>query len=123
MAIERRRGGGLEADPFGKAGVGGPLARGVDRALMGVEADDAGGRVRLGEQQGRRAVPAADVGNPGAGCELGLDAIERWDPCAGQVVEVAGPEEAFTAVEDVRSCAPQENPVPVRNRSAIVSVA
>jgi hypothetical protein len=67
VAIERRRGGRLEADPAGKAGVRGPLACGVDRTLVGVEADDAGGRVGLGEQQCRRAVPAADVGDPSAG--------------------------------------------------------
>ena len=30
---------------------------------VGVEADDGGRRVRLGEQQRRRAVPAADVGD------------------------------------------------------------
>src|SRR3954470_9168028 len=100
-AIERRRGGGFEADSFGKAGVGGPLTGRVYRALVSIEADDAGGRIGLGEQQGRCAVAAADVGDPSAGGELGLDAIERGDPCTGEVVEVAGPEEAFTSAEDV----------------------
>jgi len=101
VTIERRRGGGLEADPFGKASVGGSLTRGVDRALVGVEADDAGGRVGLGEQQCRCAVATADVDDSGAGRELGLDAIERWNPCAGEVVEVAGPEEALASVQDM----------------------
>jgi hypothetical protein len=49
VAVERGRRGGLEADPVGKAGVGSPLARGLDRALMGVETDNAGGRVGLGK--------------------------------------------------------------------------
>ena len=122
-AIERRRGGDLEADPVGKAGVGGALAGCVDRALVGVEADDGRRRVRLGEQQRRRAVPAADVGDPGAGGELGLDAVERGDPCAGQVVEIAGPEEPFATAEDVVVVGAPGEPVPVRNRSAMVSVA
>jgi hypothetical protein len=100
-AIERRCGCGLEADPVGKAGIGGPLTGRVDRALVSIEADDVGGRVGLGEQQGRCAVAAADVGDPGAGGQLGLYAIERGDPCAGEVVEVAGPEEALAAAEDV----------------------
>ena len=83
VAVERCRGGGLEADPVGEAGFGGSLAGRVDRSLVGVEADDAGGRVGLGEQQGRGAAPAADIGDPGAGCEFGLDPIEvlgsrRW---------------------------------------------
>ena len=69
---------------------------------MGVEADDVRRRVGAGEQQARRAVPTTDVGDPGAGGELGLDAVECGNPGAGQVVEVAGPEEAFAAVEDVR---------------------
>src|SRR6478735_1817523 len=44
---------------------------------------------------------AADVGNVGAGDELGFDAVECRDPCAGKVVEVAGSEEPFAAAEDV----------------------
>jgi hypothetical protein len=47
-------------------------------------------------------VAAADVGDASAGNELGLHAIERWDPRAGEVVEVAGPEEAFATAEDMR---------------------
>ena len=101
MPVERRGRGDLEADPVGEAGVGGALAGGVDRALVGVEADDGRRRVGLGEQQRRRAVAAADVGDVRAGGELGLDAVEGRDPGAGQVVEVAGPEEPFAAAEHV----------------------
>ena len=46
-------------------------------------------------------MPAADVGDVRAGGELGFDTVERGDPGAGQVVEVAGPEEPFAAAEDV----------------------
>ena len=122
-AVEGLADGHLEADPVGQAGVGGPLAGAVDRALVGVEADDRRGRVRLGEQQRGRTVPTTDVGDPGAGCELGLDAVEGRDPCAGQVVDIAGAEEPLATAEDVLIMSAPGEPVTGSERSAMMSVA
>src|SRR5256885_12121147 len=44
---------------------------------------------------------ATDIGDPGPGRKLGFDAIEGGNPGAGQVVQVARSEEAFTTAEDV----------------------
>ena len=101
----------LEVDPVGQPGVRGTLTRRVDRTLVRIEADDARRWVRLGKEQRRRTVPAADVGDVCAGGELGLDTIERGDPGTGKVVEVAGPEEPFAAAEDVPVMVAPREPV------------
>ena len=44
---------------------------------------------------------AADVGDLGAGLELGFDAVERRDPRRHEVAEVAGLEQSLGAVEQV----------------------
>jgi len=46
-------------------------------------------------------VAAADVGDPAARAELGLDAVKGRDPRRGQVRVVAGAEEPLAPVEDV----------------------
>ena len=79
---------------------------------MGVETDHARRRIRLGQEQGRRPVPTADVRNARAGDEPGLDIIKGGDPCAGKVVEVAGPEESFAAAEDVLIVIAPREPLP-----------
>ena len=44
---------------------------------------------------------ATDVGDPSAPRQLGFDAVERRDPCTGEMVEVAGTEEPLAAAEHV----------------------
>src|SRR5207237_990386 len=73
----------------------------LDRRLVVVEAAELRFGVRLGEDDRRGAVPAADVGDHGSRLELGLDAFERRDPRAHQVRVVAGAEEALGALEEV----------------------
>ena len=68
---------------------------------MVVRAQDPRLRVRLGEQDGRGPVPAADVGHPAAGGELALDILQRGDPGGGEVGDVARAEEQLTAREHV----------------------
>ena len=83
---ERRRRRDLEAHPVGQPGVGGALAGGVDRAVVGVEADDGRRGIGLGEQQRRCAVAATDVGDrraPPASLastpsSAGIQALARW---------------------------------------------
>jgi hypothetical protein len=55
-------------------------ARGVDRGGVGVEAVDGRRRERLGHEDRRGAVAAADVGDARAALELGDDAVERRQP-------------------------------------------
>ena len=69
---------------------------------MVVEAEEARLGVRLRHEDGRRAETAADVGDLGAGLELGLDAVERGEPRAGEVADVARAEEALGALEQAR---------------------
>jgi hypothetical protein len=45
-------------------------------------------------------VAAADVGDPGAGQEALVDAVQRRDPALDQVSGVAGTEEPLAALED-----------------------
>jgi hypothetical protein len=98
-------------------------AGGLDRSAVRVEANDGGRGVCLGEQDRRGSVAAADVRDPTAGGELGLDTVERRNPRRGQVVEVPGRKNRSQPPSTCGSCDPQANPVPVRNRSAMVSVA
>ena len=56
-------------------------------------------RERLGHDQRRCAVAAADVGHLGAALELVDHAVERRQPLAQQVRLVAGPEEPLDAAE------------------------
>src|SRR2546423_5177018 len=53
---------------------------------------------------------ATDVRDAPSRVQGGLDAIQRWDPCAGEVVEVAGPEESLAAAEDVLVMGPPGKP-------------
>ena len=85
------------ADP----GVLGPLAGGLDGAGVVVRADEPAGRERVGHQQRRGAVAAAEVGDGGAALELGLDAVQRRDPLGQQVHQVPRAEEPLAAGEDV----------------------
>ena len=55
----------------------------------------------LGEQDGGRTEPAADVGDRGAGLELVLHAVQRRDPGWDEVGHVAGAEELLAAGEHV----------------------
>ena len=76
-----------------------PRGRLVDRAIVVVEAGELRRRVRLGHDQRRRAVAAADVGDARARQQLRLDAVERRDPRLHEVRAVAGPEEPLAAFE------------------------
>ena len=82
-------------------GLGGLLARQLDRLGVVVRADDGGARVRLGEQHRRGAEAAAEVGDPGPGGQLRLDPVQRRDPVRHQLGHVAGPVERVAADEDV----------------------
>jgi hypothetical protein len=93
--------GDLEAHPAGDPGVGGPLAGDLNRPVVIVRAGEGRIRVLTGEQDRRCAEPAADVGDPGAGAELAVHSVQRRDPRCHQVGDVAGPEEQFTAAEDI----------------------
>ena len=66
-AAEALRGGHLEGDPVADPGLGGVLARQLDRFGVVVRADDGGARIGLGHQHRRRAQAAAEVGDPAAG--------------------------------------------------------
>ena len=61
------------------------------------------GRPREGlrEQHRRRPQPAADVGDPAAGAQLVLDAVERGQPGRDEVRGVAGAEQQLAAEEHV----------------------
>src|SRR5690242_5314801 len=93
--------GDLEADPVGDALVTGVLAGRLDRPVVVVGPGEPGVRVLLGEQDGGRAEPAADVGHGRAGPQLVLHAVERRDPGRHEVGDVARPEELLAAGEDV----------------------
>jgi hypothetical protein len=71
--------GHLEPDSIAEAGVLRRLARMLDRRLVIVEADEAGGRKRLRHDEGRRAVAASDVGLLGG--PVGTTGIQG---CAGR---------------------------------------
>ncbi len=101
VARELLRTGDLEAHPIGDPGLGGALARLVDRAVVVVGADERRGREGLRHQHRAGAVPTADVGHPGALLELGLGAVEGGDPLGHQVGEIARAEELLAAVEDL----------------------
>ena len=68
---------------------------------MVVRADEPAGRERVGHQQRRGAVAAAEVGDGRAALELGLDAVQRRDPLGQQVHQVPRAEEPLAAGEDV----------------------
>jgi hypothetical protein len=68
---------------------------------VGVKSNNGRFWVRLRQQQCRCAVAATDVGNTPAVGQFVVDAVERRDPLARQVVEVAGPKEALAPAEDV----------------------
>jgi hypothetical protein len=71
--------GDLEAAPVAHASLGGRLAGPLDRAVVVVEADEPRARVGPGQQDGRGAVAAADVGDPGAHLRPGLHpGIHDW---------------------------------------------
>ena len=89
----------LEPDAAEHASLARRLARRLDRLGVVVEADE--GRVgeRLGHEEGRGAVAAADIGHRRAPLELGDHAVERRQPLADQMRVVAGPEEPLGAAE------------------------
>ena len=113
----------VELDPIRQSRVGSPLPRRIDRTVMGIETNNGRCRIGLREQQGRRAVPTSDIGDPAPRLQLRLDTFEGWDPRAGEEIEVAGLKKRSQPPSTCPSCAPQANPSPVRNRSAMVSVA
>jgi len=67
-----------------------------------VEADHVGVGIRLGDQDRRRPVPAADVGDPAARPQALVDAVEGGDPFGDEVRLVAAAEEALAAAVDDR---------------------
>jgi len=79
--------------------LGGALARGRDRRVVIIQADEArlGDRLRHCDRGG--AVSAADVGDPGAALQALDDAVKRWQPLAHQMRAIAGAEEALGAAE------------------------
>jgi len=89
---------GLEHDPVGYAGLLGPLARGGDRRLVEVEPPEPGAGERLCHDDSGGAVTAADIGDPGAGGQLGADVIQGRDPVA-KVSPVSGAEQPLGALE------------------------
>src|ERR1700722_1119559 len=99
-AGEIGRGGDLEADPVGDAGVGGALAGDLDRLVVVVRAGEPGVRVFPGEQDGGRPEPAPDVGDFSADLEFGLQAVQRRDPGRDEVGDITGAEELLAAGED-----------------------
>ena len=68
---------------------------------MVVGADDDAFGERLRHQDRRRAEAAAEVGDPGAGGELGLDPIQRGNPVRDQLGDVAWAVERVAADEHV----------------------
>ena len=84
LAAQLRRAGDLERHAVGDARLRGALARGRDRLGVVVDPDEARGGERLGHQDRRGAVAAADVGDERAGLELGDDAVERRQPLGHQ---------------------------------------
>ena len=95
-----RGAGDFEPDPIGReARVGRACAGGVDRRLVVVVAHERRVREGFSEQKGRGAVPAADIGDDGAGLQLGLHALQGWNPLGDQVGAVARPEEPLGALE------------------------
>ena len=96
-----RGAGDLEAHAVVDARLAGALARGGDRVGVVVDPDEVRGRERLGQQDRRRAVAAADVGDERPGLELGDDAVERRQPLRQQVRAVGGRERALGAVPQV----------------------
>src|SRR5215218_7763268 len=114
----------LERDAVGDPGLLGPHAGGSDRAVMVVGADDPRAWERLRHQDGRRAVAAADVRDPGAALELLDHALERRQPCGHDVRVVAGPEEALAALEHVVAVfAPAEAAAVARRLDNVLVVA
>ena len=75
------------------------LASALDRRVVVVEAEELRVRERLGHDDRRRAVSAADVGDLRAAFELLLDPVESRDPLGHEVPAVAGPEEALGPAE------------------------
>ena len=94
--------GGDEAGVGGDAGLLGAVAGYVDGGLVVVGADEAGLWVGGGHQDGGGGVAAADVGDAGAGLQLGDDAVQGGQPGVDEVGDVAGFEEPFGADEQVR---------------------
>ena len=101
VPVNAGRGGDLERHPVGHPGGRRALAGDLDRGRVVVRADERGVRERLRQQDRRRAVAAADVGDLAARLELRRDAVERGDPLGEQVPVVHRAEEALTAVVDV----------------------
>jgi hypothetical protein len=92
----------LERHPVGHAGlVGGATGR-LDRALVIVGTDERAVRERLGHDDRRRPVPAADVGDARSRLQLLHDAVEGRQPRRHDVREIARTEEPLGAGEEVR---------------------
>src|SRR5206468_79287 len=83
-------------------GLAGALPGDLDGAVVEVVAVDARLREGAGEQDGRRAVSAADVGDPAAVGEPVGHTGQGRDPLGGEAGGVAGPEEPLGALEDGR---------------------
>ena len=88
-----------ERDPIIDARFLGRLVCALDRRCVVVEAEEFGVGERLGHDDRRRSVAAADVGDLGAAFELLLHSIQGRNPLADQVGAVAGPEEPLGPAE------------------------
>ena len=79
--------------------LGGVRGGVADRVGVEVVADELRLRERLGHQDGRPAVSAADVGHARAGFELRHHPVERGQPLRDEIVVVARPEKAGDRAE------------------------
>src|SRR4051812_25637679 len=91
----------FEADSVGDAGLGGALARDVDRGLVIVEADHVRAGIRLREQNRGGAVPASEVGDRTASAQLLVHPVERRYPRRNEVRNVSGLEQPLGPVKQV----------------------
>ena len=97
--VELGRGLDLERDVACHALLGGALARGRNRRVVIIQADEARLGERLRHQDGGGSVSAGDVGDPGAALHALDDAVKCRQPLAHQMRAVAGAEEALGAAE------------------------
>jgi hypothetical protein len=102
VRVELLGAGHLEGHPAADAGVLCPPAGRVDRGRVVVGPEEGAAGEGLRHQQRGGAVAAAEVRDRRPLLELLLHPVERGDPLAGQVHQVAGPEEALAAGEHVR---------------------
>ena len=95
MPLNSCAGGDLEPDAIGDARLFGAQPRCLDRAGVIVRPDERRCGERLGHQNRRRPVTAADVGDQRTVAELLLNTVEGGNPRVEKIRVVAGPEEAL----------------------------